>query len=58
VIKRKRAMAGKKNRVKSIVQAVLLLSGVILIISGIIQGDYHDTLVKAIKICLECIGIG
>ena len=51
-------MAGKKNRVKSIVQAVLLLSGVILIISGIIQGDYHDTLVKAIKICLECIGIG
>jgi len=38
--------------------AILLTAGVIFIIIGIIQDDYHDTLLKAVTICLECIGIG
>lgn len=36
----------------------LLPLGIILIIMGIMQDGYHDTLSKAIMICLECIGIG
>jgi len=37
---------------------ILLPLGIILIIAGIMQGDYHDAWAKAIMICLECIGIG
>ena len=37
---------------------ILLPLGIILVISGIMQGDYRDTLSKAIMVCLECIGIG
>ena len=38
--------------------AILLPLGIILVIAGIIQDDYYDTLSKAIMVCLECIGIG
>ena len=37
---------------------ILLPLGVFLVVTGIIQNDYRDTLIKAITICLECIGIG
>jgi len=37
---------------------ILLPFGFLLVIAGIIQNNYHDTLLKAITICLECIGIG
>ena len=36
----------------------LLPLGIVLIIVGIIQNDYHNILLKAVTICLECIGIG
>lgn len=39
--------------------AVLLLTlGVIFLCTGLAQGGYRDTLHKAIRVCLECIGIG
>jgi len=37
---------------------ILLPAGIILVIIGIIQGDYRDVWAKAVMICLECIGIG
>lgn len=37
---------------------VLLPVGIVLAVIGILQDDYYDTLLKAITICLECIGIG
>ena len=46
----------KKNTTK--LWIILLPIGVLLVIAGIIQNDYRDTLIKAITICLECIGIG
>lgn len=36
----------------------LFIIGIILILIGITQGGFHDTMSKAIRICLECIGIG
>lgn len=32
--------------------------GAALLVGGILQGEYAVTLNKAVRICLECIGIG
>ncbi|MDR1089236.1 MAG: thioredoxin [Coriobacteriales bacterium] len=37
---------------------VVLAIAVLLIVGGIVQGDPLATLSKAIRVCLECIGIG
>lgn len=44
-----------KKRYKSI---SIILMGILFIGIGIYQNDYQDNLMKAIYICLECIGIG
>jgi len=46
------------KKMKKKISVMLLIAGVVLIIAGAMQGDYHDTLSKATIICLECIGIG
>lgn len=51
-------LSDKINRKKNIVRAVLLFLGVACVIAGVVQGDYNNTLAKAIKICMECVGIG
>ena len=33
-------------------------AGAALIWLGVLQGGYRDTLAKAVRICLECVGIG
>ena len=33
-------------------------AGALLLWLGILQGGYRDTLAKAVRICLECVGIG
>lgn len=45
----------KKQR---ILQAILGIVGITLLSAGIWQGEYAVTLNKAVRICLECIGIG
>jgi len=47
-----------KNILKIKAWIILLPIGIVFVIMGILQGDYYDTLSKAITICLECIGIG
>ena len=34
------------------------ITGAAALLLGLLQGGYRDTLQKAIRICLECIGIG
>lgn len=41
-----------------IVPSCLLFAGFLMIALGIMRGEHHIVLEKAIKICLECIGIG
>lgn len=43
---------------KRIVRVSLGVVGLAALILGLVQGGYTDTLQKAIRICLECIGIG
>lgn len=37
---------------------LLALSGLAFIIIGLAQGAYGDTMEKAVRLCLECVGIG
>ena len=37
---------------------IIVLFGLLFFTVGFFQSGYHDTLMKAIYICLECIGIG
>ena len=39
-------------------QAALAVCGLALLLLGAAQGGYQTTLAKAIRICMECIGIG
>ena len=43
---------------KQILQLVLLAAGIILVTYGIARGEAAVVLSKAIKLCLECVGIG
>lgn len=40
------------------VSLCLLLIGAVMIWLGVLRGEHHTVLEKAIRICLECIGIG
>lgn len=44
----------RRNMIRTVVFGV----GILLFIGGIFQGGYTDTLQKAVRICMECIGIG
>ena len=47
-----------KEKVHTLLRALLLLLALGLIAAGIANGGARDVLVKAIKICSECIGLG
>lgn len=40
------------------VRIIIGITGLLLIIAGVLQNDYREVLMKAIRVCLECIGIG
>lgn len=46
------------NRRWIIIPILLSLAGIVLIAAGIIRGEQNAIFEKAIRICLECIGIG
>ena len=53
-------MKGEINILKcrNISQIILLLIGVLMISYGVLRGETAVVLSKAIKLCLECVGIG
>ncbi|MDE5589380.1 MAG: hypothetical protein K2J60_09650 [Acetatifactor sp.] len=40
------------------IRIILAGAGLFALTAGILQGGYRDTLIKAVHICMECIGIG
>lgn len=46
-------MMGKRT-----IRILLGSTGLLALTVGILQGGYRDTLLKAVHICMECIGIG
>ncbi len=43
---------------KAAAQAVLLAAGIVLLCFGVLRGEAATVLSKAIRLCLECVGIG
>ena len=44
--------------VKPVVQVALLIVGIAMVCFGVMRGEADAVLAKAIRLCLECIGIG
>lgn len=44
--------------VKPVVQVALLIVGIAMVCFGVMRGEADTVLAKAIRLCLECIGIG
>ncbi|WP_312353662.1 CD1871A family CXXC motif-containing protein [Aminipila sp.] len=43
---------------KNVIGSIVLALGILLIVIGVINGESAAVLQKAVRICLECIGIG
>ena len=43
---------------KAVIQVVLLIAGIAMVCFGVWRGEAETVLSKAIKLCLECVGIG
>ena len=43
---------------RSLIRRILLAAAVCFVVMGIFNGSMRDVLVKAIKICTECVGLG
>ena len=46
------------DRGRNLLTAALLTAGAVLVAAGTAAGQHQQVLAKAIRICLECIGIG
>ena len=44
--------------IKPVMQVALLIVGVAMVCFGVMRGEVDAVLAKAIRLCLECIGIG
>lgn len=49
---------GKANQKGHLMKPYLWLFGVLLLAGGLYRGEERQVLSKAVRICLECIGIG
>ena len=44
--------------IKPVAQVALLIGGIAMVSFGAVRGEADAVLAKAIRLCLECIGIG
>ncbi|MBQ7636970.1 MAG: thioredoxin [Lachnospiraceae bacterium] len=51
-------MKDRKKITVNLIRIIALLLAVSFILIGIYRGEHGEVLRKAVKICLECIGIG
>ena len=43
---------------KALFQGALLIAGIVMLCVGVMRGEADTVLSKAIRLCLECVGIG
>ncbi len=48
----------KKDTNVAAARAALLITAAVFIVLGLLQGEFSEILNKAVRICLECMGIG
>lgn len=56
--KQKKGMKGNETTKKAAVQLLLLAAAMLMVCYGAMRGEAATVLSKAIKLCLECVGIG
>ena len=49
-------MTNKKMGVA--VSLALLIAGIAMIVAGVLRGEAQTVLAKAVRICVECMGLG
>lgn len=47
-----------RKKLKLLVQGILIFTAITFVCSGIFRGEVDTVFVKAIRLCLECVGIG
>ncbi len=45
-------------RINNIIRVIIIITAVVCIFAGIQRGEVGEIMRKAVKVCLECIGIG
>ena len=61
VINEKEMKESEKTKMQlkqSLIRLILLAAGVIMVLFGVLRGEAGIVLAKAIRLCLECVGIG
>ena len=48
----------RKETIIRIVRISVLVTGALFLVLGLLRGEPGEILTKAVRICLECIGIG
>ena len=48
----------KKQNIQPYLKYVILLTGIAMLVIGVMRGDMSAVLRKAAAVCLECCGIG
>ena len=43
---------------KALFQGALLIAGIVMLCVGVMRGEADTVLSKAIRLCLECVGLG
>lgn len=49
---------GKEEKRLRILRAVMLVLGAVFTVLGILRSEHLEVLEKAVRICLDCMGIG
>ena len=57
-IKKNTAEGRTSPAATGIIRGIVIAAAIICIIAGILNGSMQDVLIKATKICTECIGLG
>ena len=53
-----KGVVGLFKAIKPVAQVALLIVGMAMVCFGVMRGEADAVLAKAIRLCLECIGIG
>ena len=46
------------EKTRKLITRLLIVVSIVLIVAGYLRGEHFDVLNKAIKVCMQCIGIG
>ncbi|WP_337591871.1 CD1871A family CXXC motif-containing protein [Vescimonas sp.] len=58
MVLQKKGVTGLFRSKKTVFQVLLLICGGAMLCYGVLRGEADTVLSKAIRLCLECVGIG